>query len=305
MPICLACGHPEAEQWAQARDEEYYTTSEQFTYYRCKRCGVLFIDPVPRDCLEKIYPENYYSFDERVTQSLLFKMKDWLDQRFFKKFVAQLRQSQINVLDVGGGTGALLTSLRKIDPRIQQTTVVDMDEKAGMIARQHGHGYFCGRFEHYHPEQRFSVILMLNVIEHVDNPKELLVKARSLLSPQGIVIIKTPNTDSLDARLFRHRNWGGYHCPRHWVLFSRENFARMVNEAGLKIQRFKYTQGAPFWTTSVLFALSRNKWIHVSNKRPVPSHPLYAPVNLCFAGMDLLRGQLAKTSQMLIILENA
>ncbi|MBM4257974.1 MAG: class I SAM-dependent methyltransferase [Deltaproteobacteria bacterium] len=305
MPLCLACANPEADRWAVASDEEYYTTSEQFTYYRCRRCESLFIDPVPRDCLQQIYPANYYSFDEQVTQSFLFRVKDWLDQRFFRKFIARLPQSQINLLDVGGGTGALLTSLRKIDARIRKTTVVDLDEHAGVLARQNGHEYFCGRIEHYQPEQPFSVILMLNVLEHVDNPKELLVKARNLLAPQGILIIKTPNTDSLDAWLFRDKNWGGYHCPRHWVLFKRENLAAMVEETGLKIQYFTYTQGAPFWTTSVLFALRRHKWIDTSAKRPIPKHPLYAPLNLFFAGVDLVRGPFAKTSQMFIVLENS
>ena len=303
MPTCLACGHTDAARWAEAFDEEYYTTNDRFTYYRCNHCNALFIDPVPRNCLHKIYPVNYYSFDEEITNSLVFKVKDWLDQRFFKQFISRLPHMQINVLDVGGGTGSQLSSVKKVDHRIKHTTIVDIDEKAGEIACQRGHEYFWGRFENYVSDQMFEVILMLNLIEHVDNPQELLVKARSLLSPQGIVIIKTPNTDSLDAWLFRHRNWGGYHCPRHWVLFNRENFAAIVEEAGLKIHHFQYTQGAPFWTTSILFALSRNRWIHVSSERPVPSHPLYSLLNIGFACIDLLRGKIAKTSQMLVILK--
>ncbi|MCI0590223.1 MAG: class I SAM-dependent methyltransferase [Gammaproteobacteria bacterium] len=303
MPTCLACGHTDAARWAEAFDEEYYTTNDRFTYYHCNCCSALFIDPVPRDCLNKIYPVNYYSFDEQITNSLVFKVKDWLDQRFFKQFISRLPHPQINVLDIGGGTGLQLSSLKKVDHRIKRTTIVDIDEKAGEIACQRGHKYFCGRFENYVSDQVVEVILMLNLIEHVHNPKELLVKARSLLSPQGIVIIKTPNTDSLDARLFRHRNWGGYHCPRHWVLFNRESFEGIVKKAGLKIRHFQYTQGAPFWTTSILSALSRNKCIRVSSERPVPSHPLFSLLNVVFACIDMLRGTIAKTSQMLVVLE--
>ena len=302
MPTCLACGHADATPWAEASDEEYYTTNDRFTYYRCNRCSALFIDPVPRDCLERIYPPNYYSFDEKITKSPLFKIKDWLDQRIFKQCMSALPDAEINVLDVGGGAGTQLSSLKKLDPRIRRTTIVDLDENAGAVARQRGHEYFCGRFEDFISDQMFDVILMLNLIEHVDNPKELLGKARSLLSPRGILIIKTPNTDSLDARLFRHRNWGGYHCPRHWTIFNRENFTAVVEEAGLKIRQFRYTQGAPFWTTSLLFYLGRKKWIRVSSERPVPNHPLYPLLNMGFACIDLLRGKIAKTSQMLVVL---
>lgn len=303
MPTCLACSHKDADQWAIAHDEEYFTTADAFTYYQCKQCRALFIDPVPRDRLNDIYPANYYSFDEQVTGSFVFKVKDWLDQRFFKKYISTLPQAQIRVLDIGGGTGQLLGSLQKIDDRISDTVIVDLDEKAGEIARQQGHEYFCGRFEQYASDTPFDVILMLNLIEHVDNPKVLLEKAQRLLSPEGIVIIKTPNTDSLDARLFRHSNWGGYHCPRHWVLFNESNFKSIVREAGLSIGHFKYTQGAPFWTTSILYALGRRKWIRVSEDHPVPKHPLYALLNMVFACIDLLRGRVAKTSQMFAILK--
>ena len=50
---------------------------------------------------------------------------------------------------------------------------------------------------------------MLNLIEHVDNPGELLKKAYSVLSPDGIVLIKTPNTDSLDAHAYSGIITGG------------------------------------------------------------------------------------------------
>ena len=68
---------------------------------------------------------------------------------------------------------------------------------------------FAVGLKNYSPNGTFDVILMLNLIEHVDNPGELLRKAHRLLAPNGIVVVKTPNTDSLDARLFRNRNWGG------------------------------------------------------------------------------------------------
>jgi 2-polyprenyl-3-methyl-5-hydroxy-6-metoxy-1,4-benzoquinol methylase len=302
---CLACGEPSSERWAEGYDEEYLTTKAVFTYRKCNRCGALSIDPVPREQLSRIYPPNYYSFDEQVTGSLVFKAKDWLDQRFYRGFLSQFSQSEIGVLDIGGGSGTQLSSLRKIDPRITHTAIVDLDEKAGESARQQGHEYFCGRFEDYSPGRTFDVVLMLNLIEHVDNPGDILRKAHSVLSPEGIVLIKTPNTDSLDARLFRNRNWGGYHCPRHWVLFNRQNLQALVERAGLKVHYFQYTQGAPFWTTSIMFAMSRRGWIRVSRERPVPKHPLYPILNIVFASLDLVRGKVAKTSQMQLILRRA
>ncbi len=78
---------------------------------------------------------------------------------------------------------------------------------------------------------------MLNLIEHVRRPDEVLAKARSLLTPDGFALIKTPNYDALDARIFRHRSWGGYHAPRHFVLFDRDSFARVARIKGCRSNR--------------------------------------------------------------------
>lgn len=304
-PSCLACGVADAEVWAEASDGEYHSVPESFTYYRCRHCGAWFIDPVPRSRLSEIYPPNYYSFGDEVSASVVFRAKDWFDRRFFARFIRRLRQPRLDVLDVGGGSGAQLSSVARVDARIASTTIVDLDDKAGEAAQRRGHAYFHGRFEDFQSERAFDIILLLNLVEHVDDPTTLLRKAGGHLTADGIILVKTPNTDSLDARLFRHRNWGGYHCPRHWVLFDRPAFASMVARAGLRIAHFEYTQGAPFWTTSVLFALERRGWIRTSPAHPVPHHWLYPLLNVAFAGVDLLRKPFARTSQMFVVLQRS
>jgi len=41
----------------------------------------------------------------------------------------------------------------------------------------------------------------------VRDPVAVLQKMSGMLAPDGLILIKTPNYDSLDARIFRHRNW--------------------------------------------------------------------------------------------------
>ena len=128
---------------------------------------------------------------------------------------------------------------------------------------------------------------------------------RGLLAPGGRILVKTPNHDSLDARLFRHRSWGGYHCPRHWVIFTPESFARAARAAGLGIERTALTQGAPFWAVSVLEALGRRGWAKVDRARPMCRHPLFGPLLGLFAAIDILRKPFARTSQMFVELKAA
>jgi hypothetical protein len=119
------------------------------------------------------------------------------------------------------------------------------------------------------------------------------------------VLVKTPNWDSLDARIFRHRSWAGYHCPRHWVLFTRGSFARLAGMANLKVVDFKYTQGAPFWAASFLNYLRARGLTRIDRDRPVVQHPCFGLLNAAFAAFDFMRMPFAKTSQMFFILGEA
>lgn len=303
-PPCLACGARAGEPWCVARDAEYRATDETFSYLRCRSCGVLYIDPVPRDRLAEIYPANYYSF-AAPGRSPVQRAKQWLDARRFRALLAGLPGMELAVLDVGGGTGWQLDALRALDPRIRFTQVVDLDPGAQAAARAAGHAYFCGPIEAFASERRFALILMLNLIEHVDDPGAVLAKAAALLAPGGAILVKTPNWDALDARLFRHRNWAGYHCPRHWVLFTKESLLPVLARAGLRARAFAYTQGAPFWAASALGWLADKGLVRVTRERPVVCHPLFGPLAALFAAFDLLRAPFGKTSQMFLTLERA
>ncbi len=298
---CLACGTGDVSHWATARDVEYHAVPDAFDYVRCSPCGALSIVDPPVARLGEIYPENYYSFSESG-QSLIERIKQVFDKRAFGRLFAKVEGARLSALDVGGGAGWLLTLAKSIEPRLTQTMVVDLDAAAEARARAAGHDFFLGPIETFETEQKFNVIFMLNLIEHVADPVAVLAKMRTLLAPGGVIFVKTPNHDSLDARLFRQRSWGGLHCPRHWVIFTPESFARAARTAGLRTLSLELTQGAPFWTVSILERLSRHGLIRVDRTRAMAAHPLFGPLNALFAVMDMVRGRFARTSQMFVTL---
>lgn len=301
---CLACGSADTAHWAKARDVEYCSTTESFDYLHCGDCAALSIDPVPLGRLGEIYPDTYYSFAPGKL-SLAERVKQALDRRTFRTLFAAVEGDTLSALDVGGGAGWLLTQAKSVEPRLGATQVVDIDGSAQASAIAAGHGFFLGRIEEYETDQRFDVILMLNLIEHVDDPVAVLAKVRGLLKPGGRVLVKTPNHDSLDARMFRHHSWGGLHAPRHWVVFTPEAFRKAAGKARLKVDRLSLTQGAPFWAVSALEFLSRKGLVSIRRDRPMCDHPLFGPLLALFGGIDLVRGRFARTSQMFVELSAA
>lgn len=306
-PECLACDSRDLRFWARAHDIEYYSCTDEFSYFKCKTCGALSIDPVPEDRLPQIYPASYYSFSGH-TKTLAERVKQALDRRLFRKLFSMIDPAQdkssFSALDIGGGSGWLLGEAKVVEPRLRKTVVVDIDDKAEAAAIAAGHSYFRGRIEDFSTRDTFDLILMLNLIEHVKDPVGMLKKAGDLLNPGGRILIKTPNHDALDARLFRNRSWGGYHCPRHWVLFDPKSFRRAAQQAGVEIESLSLTQGSPFWTWSTLNMLKNLGLVDISAARPACRHPLAPFLMLGFAAFDFLRMPFMKTSQMFIVLKH-
>lgn len=302
MPApCPVCKSQHAQLWSRSRDWEYSSTEELYDFFHCKNCDTIYIDPMPVDQLDVIYPHNYYSFVAQK-KSLPVRLKEYLDKQLFKNLLKQLGGEELKLLDIGGGTGWLLNVIKQIDPRIKFTQVVDIDEKAKNTAIANGHAYFQGRIEDFETDKKYDLILMLNLIEHVESPKAVMHKIQEILNIGGFVLMKTPNIDSWDARLFKKSYWGGLHCPRHWVLFSENSFRHLIAGTQMKIKSLKYTQGAPFWGYSVMAWLSKRGFIKLSKEQAIIYHPLFMPLGAFFAGFDFVRGLFFKTSQMFIIL---
>ena len=297
---CPVCSLPSA-LWSNASDREYFSVAGEFSYFGCGSCGTIFIHPVPVELLARIYPPNYYSFVNKGG-NIVTRLKEWLDKRFFRKILRAIPGEELHVLDVGGGTGWMLDILKKAEKRISHTQVVDIDEKAMDLAVERGHSYFKGTMEAFTTGKKYHLILMLNLVEHVHDPLGILKKAESLLAPGGRIVIKTPNAQSWDASLFRNSYWGGLHAPRHWVIFTKKSFIKLLTSTSLEIDTLQYTQGAPFWAFSIIAALHKKGWIKVSADRPVIFHWLFAPLSAVFAIFDFARRPFAPTSQMFLTL---
>jgi SAM-dependent methyltransferase len=302
---CPVCASPHTTPFAEARDAEYYTSNRVFAYRACGECGSLYLPDPPVDELHAIYPRNYYSYQFQQTGSLIERIKERLDARLFRKLLQKIEGDRLNVLDVGGGSGWLLTLVRKVSGRVQQTHEIDIDENARAGAEAAGHIFHCSSVEAFSSSLSFDLILMLNLIEHVADPAAVLRSMQKLLSPGGLILIKTPNVDTLDCRLFRHRNWGGFHCPRHFVLFNRQSLVALGERCGLTLVSASYTQGAPQWTCSILGWLGLNGWLRVSADRPLYTHPLYQLTSAVTAIVDFIRSAWMPTAQMFVVFRPA
>jgi len=292
---CPVCGRPLGERWASAVDVEYETTADRFDYLLCPGCDLLAIDPVPSGRLTEIYPPDYYSFAAAqdaldAETSLVARAKAALDRRTFRRVLELAGTGSPRILDVGGGTGEISASLVAAAGGGAAATVVDFDPDSTAIAARRGLEVATCRFEEFDTDARYDVILLLNLIEHVEDPVATMARAAELLSPNGVVWIQTPNFHALDARIFRNRNWAGFHCPRHWVIFGIAGLEWALERARLEPLWMRPTQAGAFWAASILGMARRRR--PGRRGRPLVRDPLFAPLAAAGAGFDLLTSPL-------------
>jgi 2-polyprenyl-3-methyl-5-hydroxy-6-metoxy-1,4-benzoquinol methylase len=301
-PTCPICRSQRTFLLNSVPDIELHTSSRSFDYYSCRACDLIFINPFPSDRINEIYPDHYYS-TAGPDKSLLNRVRDALDKRLFARILNKIPGKSLSVLDVGGGAGWMLKLAREADSRVSYTAVVDLNSKSRPLAVENGHEFFCTLVEDFRTERKFDLIILLNLIEHVAVPETVLRNLSNLLQPQGRVVVKTPNTQTVDRKIFQRMYWGGYHSPRHWILFNKRNFVKTVVAANLSVESLRYTQGAPQWAASVLGTLALKRLVRIDHERPMPRHPLLPFLLLTFAIFDFLRAPFFPTAQMIAVLK--
>ncbi|MDG1957382.1 MAG: class I SAM-dependent methyltransferase [Candidatus Binatia bacterium] len=249
---CALCGSMEGTLLAQGYDFEYLTTREEFSFWRCS-CGGTFLHPRPAPtALPTIYPENYYSYNfQDKLGPLVMRFKSLTERAKVAAYTPYLRP-QARVLDIGCGDGHVLRQLDDNYSPPLDLEGVEFSEHGVAATQSLGYRVHVGPIEEVElPEAAFDLVIMNQLIEHVRDPKAVLRKIARALAPGGHLFIETPNIDSLDARLFRKRYWGGYHLPRHFHLFDTVSLGRIVEESGLRTISQKPLVCPQFWIISV------------------------------------------------------
>jgi len=94
----------------------------------------------------------------------------------------------------------------------------------------------------------FDVITMWSVLAHLPRPLEDLKMLRSLLAPDGVLLLLTVNAGSLKLKR-QLEAWGGF-TPNHLVMFSPAPLRRLLADAGFAAVVMPPWYGVPVETGS-------------------------------------------------------
>ncbi|HLI27380.1 MAG TPA: class I SAM-dependent methyltransferase [Chloroflexota bacterium] len=135
------------------------------------------------------------------------------------------------LLDIGCSYGFFLDTARQ---RGWSVAGVEVSASAARFAREtYGLPVHLGplRAAPYAPGS-FDVVTIRHVLEHVPDPLGMVLDARRLLAPGGLLLVAVPNFASLAARLFGP-DWWWVDPPTHLYYFTRATLSRLLARAGV------------------------------------------------------------------------
>lgn len=302
--ICPICSSNESKTITEVQDYELNTCKNIWKIYECKNCYVWWLNPRPNaNELNIIYPETYYAYNfEKKIGKFIYTAKLILDRIKLNKIFNYHPEKIKSYLDIGCGDGRYLKIAKKIGLLQNNIIGIEINQAQTKHLSSVGFNIKIGSVENIDElikNKKIDLITMFHVIEHISNVKETLIKLKNILNKDGLLVVETPNYDSLDCQLFKKSYWGGYHCPRHWTIFNPESIKKAMDIVGFEVIKIEYKTGHSFWLYSF------HHYLKYKLNFPVLAN-FFDPLNskiflIIFTIFDILRIKLGyKTSSMLI-----
>jgi 2-polyprenyl-3-methyl-5-hydroxy-6-metoxy-1,4-benzoquinol methylase len=257
---CIICGGNDYDTlYTSLPDYLMSDFSIQASYVRCKTCGLIFQITDESIDLSEFYPHDY---DPYITEEYINGLS--IFQRFLFYYGIQKRRRIVerfkdsgNILDIGCSTGIFLTEMQKTGK--WNCFGVEPNPYAASTGQKLGLRIHIGKFEEtFFPEAYFDVITMWDVLEHVTNPKNTISEIYRILSNDGVLVVRLPNYDSLDAKMFG-QYWAGFDPPRHLFVFNRSTLSNLFRQCGFEIIYKTTNVGAfPTFLLSFRFLITSN-----------------------------------------------
>ena len=151
-----------------------------------------------------------------------------------------------SLLDIGSGRGEWM---QKCNAKGFNSIGIELDLKMVNVSRNLGlniqHGDALSFLDTF-TEDSFSIVSAFHVIEHMnhENIRELLLKSKKILKPNGLLILETPSIDNLLV------STKSFHIdPTHINPIHPDLLAFMIKRIGFTESKYYFINGGPLQNT--------------------------------------------------------
>ena len=210
--------------------------NNQFGVYECDDCNIVFTNiDVNRDYYRRYYPKDYYP---KEPKNLLLKAMLNLISRFSfdrrLRLIGKFKPKGNKILEIGCAKGNFLSEL----PSIYEKHGVEINKTAVKYVKEYYPNIKVYSHKIDDPQfrcsEKFDIIVMWHVFEHLDDPHAFLKNLLKLLANDGVIIIELPNRDSLGFN-FTKSSWFHLDTPRHLFFYNYSCLSKLLEKYKLQI----------------------------------------------------------------------
>ncbi len=224
---------------------DFTVSRETFTLLIDKKSELLITSPQPSlENLPSYYESSEYISHTDSKKSLFDKIyqivKKYTISKKIKLVKSLLKDIKLDnvkpkILDIGCGTGDFLVAC---DKKEFEVFGVEPNVNAKNIAKQKiikTDFTIQNSIFDLDINVKYDVITMWHVLEHVPDLEKYISKLKSLLQPNGILIIAVPNYKSYDAKYYKEF-WAAYDVPRHLWHFSKKSISLLFSKVAMQVK---------------------------------------------------------------------
>jgi SAM-dependent methyltransferase len=133
------------------------------------------------------------------------------------------------LLDIGAGSGILVEAALQLGfaaEGVEPSAWLQAQSATRRLPVHHG------TLPHSEIHGPYDTVTIIDVIEHVSNPVELLTATKQIMRPGAIGLLVTPDVDSLMARLMGFSWW--HYRIAHVGYFNRHTLEKALRRSGLE-----------------------------------------------------------------------
>ena len=199
---------------------------------RCVECSLAFVNPL--DEFRGEHETEEYFLNDYLPLHLSSRETSLAERRAHIRAIASRYRlpKHPRHLDIGCALGFMLEQAQAAG---WQSTGVETSEFAARYAAQHTScEVFAGTLQDANfPNESFDVVTLMDVIEHVPQPRALVAEIFRVLQPGGILYVVTPNFDSFFVRIYKDRAYGVW-PEQHVVYFSAKSIKTLFRTVGFR-----------------------------------------------------------------------
>ena len=219
---CPLCGKSEARVISEMDSFGF-----KVRYYLCKTCGFVYQNPGESAAADPVFYQETYRQLYQATEEPT--AKDLRQQRLRAEYQLELLQSHgvcrlARALDIGASSGTLLQTIHEAYGA--ETVGVEPGNAYRKLAEAKGFKLYPSlELLKAGDTERFDMVSMMHVLEHLEDPLGTLREIRlDLLADNGFLLVEVPNFYAHDSYELAHLS-----C------FTEHTLAEILTQAGYKI----------------------------------------------------------------------